>query len=162
MARHGAVGKTNAMRILDDAGVGYRIATYEVDEDDLSGVHAARMLGQPVEQVFKTLVLVGKDGDHVVCCIPVAEELDLKKAAVAARDKSLAMLPVKQLVAVTGYMRGGCSPLGMKKAFRTFIDETAVLFDEIAVSAGRRGEQVIVSPESLVAVAGAHVVDLVR
>ncbi len=162
MARHGVAGKTNAMRMLDDAGVTYRVATYEVDEGDLSGVHAAQLLGQPMDQVFKTLVLVGRDGDHVVCCIPVAEELDLKKAAVAARDKSLAMLPVRQLAAVTGYLRGGCSPLGMKRAFPTFIDETSVLFDEIAVSAGRRGEQVIVNPEELVAMTSAQLVDLVR
>lgn len=141
--------KTNAMRLLDTAGISYRVQEYEVDEHDLSGVHVAESIGQDVETVFKTLVLRGEKTGFFVCCIPVAEELDLKKAAKAAGDKKVEMLPVRELLPVTGYIRGGCSPVGMKKKFPTYIEETAVLFDEIAVSAGCRGMQIIVNPEDL-------------
>ncbi len=141
--------KTNAMRMLEAAGIKFSVAEYEVDESDLSGIHVARQLNQPPQQVFKTLVLKGEKNGYVVCCIPVNEELDLKKAARAFKDKKVEMIPMKDLLSVTGYIRGGCSPVGMKKKFPTLIDETAVLFDEIAVSAGVRGAQIIINPDVL-------------
>lgn len=141
--------KTNVMRLLEAAGIPYRSQEYEVDENDLSGVHVAEALGQDVDTVFKTLVLKGEKKGYLVCCIPVAEELDLKKVARAAGDKKVEMIPMKELLPTTGYIRGGCSPIGMKKKFPTYIEETAVLFDEIAVSAGIRGAQVILNPEHL-------------
>ena len=130
--------KTNVMRLLDAAGIPYRTMEYEVDEHDLSGIHVARQLGQDPDTCFKTLVLKGEKNGYLVCCIPVAEELDLKKVARAVGDKKVEMIPMKDLLAVTGYIRGGCSPVGMKKRFPTYIDETAVLFEEIAVSADRK------------------------
>ena len=143
------MNKTNAVRLLEAAGIFFKTAEYAVDESDLSGIHAAEMLGLPAEQVFKTLVLKGDKSGYFVCCIPVAEELDLKKAAKISGNKKCEMLHVKDLLCVTGYVRGGCSPVGMKKKFPTYIDETAALFDEIAVSAGARGMQVILNPEAL-------------
>ncbi len=154
--------KTNVMRLLDAAGIVYNSLEYEVDESDLSGVHVAGVLGQPVEQVFKTLVLQGDKNKYLVCCIPCADELDLKKVARATGDKKVEMLPMKELLNVTGYIRGGCSPIGMKKKFPTYIDETAELFDEIAVSAGIRGAQVIINPEDLCSYVQAKLVDLVK
>lgn len=154
--------KTNVMRLLETAGIAFRTMEYEVDENDLSGVHVANQLGQPVEQVFKTLVVQGEKCGYMVCCIPVAEELDLKKVAKATGDKKVEMLPMKELLGVTGYIRGGCSPIGMKKKFPTYIDETAVLFEEIAVSAGIRGAQVLLDPEQLGAYVQAEFVDLVK
>ena len=154
--------KTNAMRMLEAAQVDYVSMSYEVDESDFSGVHAAAMLGLEPEVVFKTLVCKAHSGGHVVCCIPVAEELDLKKAARAAGEKSLEMLPLRDLLPTTGYIRGGCSPLGMKKAFPTLIDETAILFDQIGVSAGERGVQMMLAPDDLVAVLGAQYADLCK
>ncbi len=141
--------KTNVMRLLDAAGISYRIVTYEVDENDLSGVHVAEQLGEDKDQCFKTLVLRGERCGYIVCCIPVAEEVDLKKAAKAAGDKKVDMIPMKELLPVTGYIRGGCSPIGMKKRFPTYIDDTAELFDEIGVSGGQRGFQIFISPEDL-------------
>ena len=143
------MNKTNAVRLLEAAGISFKTAEYAVDESDLSGIHAAEMLGLPAEQVFKTLVLKGDKSGYFVCCVPVAEELDQKKAAKISGNKKCEMLHVKDLLGVTGYVRGGCSPVGMKKKFPTYIDETAVLFDEIAVSAGARGMQVILNPEAL-------------
>ena len=143
------MNKTNAVRLLEAAGISFKTAEYAVDESDLSGIHAAEMLGLPAEQVFKTLVLKGDKSGYFVCCVPVAEELDVKKAARISGNKNCEMLHVKDLLGVTGYVRGGCSPVGMKKKFPTYIDETAVLFDEIAVSAGARGMQVILNPEAL-------------
>lgn len=145
----GKTEKTNVMRLLDAAGIPYRSMEYPVDENDLSGVHVAAVLGQDVDTVFKTLVLKGEKTGYLVCCIPVAEELDLKKAARAAGDKKVEMIPMKDLLAVTGYIRGGCSPIGMKKKFPTYIEETAQLYDKITVSAGQRGVQVTLSPETL-------------
>lgn len=141
--------KTNVMRLLDAAGIAYRTQEYEVDEHDLSGVHVAQQIGQDPDCVFKTLVLKGEKTGYLVCCIPVAEELDLKKVARAAGDKKVEMLPMKELLPTTGYIRGGCSPIGMKKRFPTYIEETAILFEEIAVSAGIRGAQIILNPEIL-------------
>lgn len=149
------------MRLLDAAKIPYKTAEYEVDENDLSGIHVAEQLGQPAEQVFKTLVLKGERTGFFVCCIPVDKELDLKKAAKAAGDKKAEMLPLKDLLPTTGYIRGGCSPIGMKKKFPTFIDETAELFDEIAVSAGIRGAQIIINGENLSEYLGAKLSDLV-
>ena len=143
------MNKTNAVRLLEAAGISFKTAEYAVDESDLSGIHAAEMLGLPAEQVFKTLVLKGDKSGYFVCCVPVAEELDLKKAARISGNKKCEMLHVKDLLGVTGYVRGGCSPVKKKKKFPTYIDETAVLFDEIAVSAGARGMQVILNPEAL-------------
>ena len=141
--------KTNAMRLLDAAGIPYDVRTYEFDENDLSGVHAADALGMPRETVFKTLVVRGDRTGFAVFCIPVAESLDLKKAAKVSGNKAVEMLAVKELLPNTGYIRGGCSPIGMKKAFPTWVDETAMLFDEIAVSAGQRGVQLILNPDAL-------------
>lgn len=154
------MNKTNAVRMLEAAGIKFRTAEYKVDENDLSGMHVAEQLGQPPEQVFKTLVLKGEKTGYLVCCIPVNAELDLKKAAKAAKDKKVEMLHMKDLLSVTGYIRGGCSPVGMKKKFPTFIDETAILFDEIAVSAGIRGAQIIVEPNALCEYIEAEFVDL--
>lgn len=144
------------MRLLDAAGIVYRTQEYEVDENDLSGVHVAQQIGEDPDMVFKTLVLKGEKTGYLVCCIPVAEELDLKKAAKAAGDKKVEMLPMKELLPTTGYIRGGCSPIGMKKKFPTYIEETAMLFDEIAVSAGVRGAQIILNPEDLRKYVGAE------
>ena len=142
--------KTNAMRMLDKAKIEYRTKEYEVDEDDLSGSHAADMMGVDHGSVFKTLVLKGEKMGYLVCCIPVDAELDLKKTARAAGDKKVEMIPMKDLLAVTGYIRGGCSPIGMKKQFPTFVEESAVLYDEIAISAGLRGQQILIAPQTLV------------
>ena len=140
---------TNAMRLLKQAGVEFETGEYEVDESDLSGVHAAEMLGVDPDCVFKTLVARGEGRNLYVFCIPVAQELDLKKCASAVGEKKLEMVHVKELLGLTGYVRGGCSPIGMKKKYPTYIDETSILFDEIAVSAGMRGEQIILSPDDL-------------
>lgn len=141
--------KTNVMRLLESAGIAYRTAEYEYDESNLSGLHAAEQIGIPAEQVFKTLVTRGDKTGILVFCIPVDMELDLKKAAAVSKNKKVEMTHMKELLALTGYIRGGCSPIGMKKKYPTFIDETCILFDEIAVSAGIRGEQVILSPDDL-------------
>ena len=148
------------MRQLDTAKIQYTVKEYEVDENDLSGVHVATQLGQPVEQVFKTLVLHGDKIGYFVCCLPVAQELDLKKVARVSGNKHAEMIPMKDLPGVTGYVRGGCSPIGMKKKFPTFIDETCILFDEIAVSAGVRGMQIIINPQTLIDFVDATVSDL--
>ena len=154
--------KTNAMRKLETEGIEYEPMSYEVNESDLSGVHAAQVMGMDPDMVFKTLVCKAASGGHVVCCIPVAEELDLKKAARAAGEKSLEMLPLRDLLPTTGYVRGGCSPLGMKKQFPTLIDETAILFDRIGVSAGERGLQMLLAPDDLASILDAPMVDLCK
>ena len=141
--------KTNVMRLLDAAGVHYRTAEYEYDESDLSGRHAAEQLDLPAEQVFKTLVARGDKTGPVVFCIPVLDELDLRRAAAVSGNKKVELIHLKELLPLTGYLRGGCSPIGMKKKFPTYIDETYILFDEIAVSAGQRGLQIILSPDDL-------------
>ncbi|MCQ4934941.1 MULTISPECIES: Cys-tRNA(Pro) deacylase [Anaerotignum] len=142
--------KTNVMRLLETAGISYRTAEYEYDENNLSGLNAAEKIGIPAEQVFKTLVTRGDKTGILVFCVPVNMELDLKKAASVSGNKKIEMTHVKELLALTGYIRGGCSPVGMKKKYPTYIDETAILFDEIAVSAGIRGEQVILKPDDLI------------
>ena len=155
-----AAVKTNAVRLLEAAGIPFELGEYEVDEEDLSGVHAAEMIGMPPEQVFKTLVARGDRNGIAVFCIPVAEELDLKRAAAVSGNKSLQMVHVRELLAPTGYIRGGCSPVGMKKHYPTYVDETCILFDRIAVSAGRRGLQLLISPDDLCAFLGAQQVRL--
>ncbi len=152
--------KTNAVRLVQQAGLPCREAFYEFDENDLSGNHAAEAIGMPPEQVFKTLVARGERTGINVFCIPVCCELDLKKAARAAGDKNMELVHVKELLGLTGYIRGGCSPVGMKKHFPTFFDETCQLYDEIAVSAGARGHQMIVPPEPLAELVDAGLVDL--
>ena len=147
--------KTNAIRILQQAKVPFEEAFYDFDENDLNGMHAANAIGYPPEQVFKTLVVRGpRTGIHVFC-IPVCCELDLKKAASAAGDKSVALVPVKELLSLTGYIRGGCSPVGMKKRYPTHLEESCQLFEKIAVSAGERGHQMIVGPNALATLVGA-------
>lgn len=148
-----AEAKTNAMRQLDKAGIPYRLHTYST-EGGIDGVSVAAGLGQPVERVFKTLVTKGKSG-HFVFVIPVAEELDLKAAARAAGEKAVEMLPVKELLPVTGYVRGGCSPVGMKKRFPTFLDASAEGLEAIYVSGGRIGTQMELSPRALAGLIGA-------
>ena len=162
MPKPKAEKKTNAMRELERAGIAYTTHVYEVDETDLSGVHAAAQLGEDPDQVFKTLVTVAPSGEHVVCCIPVAAELDLKAAARAAGEKALEMVHVKDLLGLTGYIRGGCSPVGMKKRFPTLIDDTAELYDTIMVSGGRRGLQLEIAPADLVRFCAAAVADITR
>lgn len=153
--------KTNAVRLVQQAGISVQEAFYEYDEKDLNGNHAAKAIGFPPEQVFKTLVARGAKHSIMVFCIPVCCELDLKKAAKASGDKSIEMLPVKDLLATTGYIRGGCSPVGMKKKFPTFFDEVCQLFDEIAVSAGERGHQMILSPNDLIQLVDGKLVDII-
>ena len=150
--------KTNAMRQLDRKKAVYTVYSY--DGGALSGTEVAAALGQDPERCFKTLVTVGKTGGHYVFMIPVAAELDLRKAASAAGEKSVAMLPQKELLPLTGYIHGGCSPIGMKKQFPTFIDETAQLYDEIGVSAGCRGCQVLLDPMQLTDYVNATLCDL--
>ena len=154
--------KTNAVRIVQQAGIPCREEFYEFDEKDLNGNHAAAAIGKPAEEVFKTLVARGERTGINVFCIPVCFELDLKKAAKAAGDKSIELVPVKELLSLTGYIRGGCSPVGMKKKYPTYIDETCILYDEIAVSAGERGHQMILHPDALVELVGAQVADITK
>lgn len=153
--------KTNAVRLAQQAGISLRESFYEFDEKDLNGNHAEKAIGFPPEQVFKTLVVKGARHGIMVFCIPVCCELDLKKAAKVSGDKSIEMLPVKDLLAATGYIRGGCSPVGMKKKFPTFFDEVCLLFDEIAVSAGERGHQMILSPNDLIRLVDGKLVDII-
>lgn len=144
------MNKTNAMRRLDAAKIPYEVKEYEVDESDLSGIHIAHQIGLPFEQVFKTLVAKGDKGGFIVFCIPVDKEIDLKHAAAVTGNKKIEMLHVKDLLATTGYIRGGCSPIGMKKKFPTYIDESATRFDKITVSAGVRGAQLLLRVDELV------------
>ena len=144
------MNKTNAMRRLDAAKIPYEVKEYTVDENDLSGIHIATQIGLPFEQVFKTLVAKGETSGFVVFCIPVDKEIDLKRAAVITGNKKLEMLAVKELLPTTGYIRGGCSPIGMKKKFPTFIDQSATNFEKITVSAGVRGAQLLIGVEQLV------------
>ena len=154
--------KTNAMRMLDSEGISYTVHAYDVSDGQLDGVTVARKCGQDPEQVFKTLVTQGDDREHYVFVIPVAEKLDLKACARAVGVKSVEMIPQKTLLPLTGYVRGGCSPVGMKKPFPTYIDETAVLFDRIYFSAGKRGVQIILNPEVLSEFIGAPFADLTK
>lgn len=144
--------KTNAARLLDARGVAYELAEYEVDESDLSAVTLAKKIGQNIEQIFKTLVLRGDKSGVFVVVIPGNAEVDLKKAARLSGNKSAAMVQQKELLGLTGYIRGGCSPLGMKKPYPVFIDESCLLYDTIFISAGQRGLQLKIDPEDLISV----------
>ena len=154
------VSKTNAARFLDRLKTPYELIPYTVDEADLSAQHLADQLGQDIRRVFKTLVLKGDKTGYFVCVVPGDVEVDLKKAARVSGNKSAAMIPMKDLIAVTGYMRGGCSPLAMKKPFPTYIDESVAEHESVYVSAGLRGLQLMLAPEELVRAAGADVADL--
>ena len=141
--------KTNAMRMLNAAKIPFESLEYTVDESDLSGVHIAEQIGYPMEQVFKTLVARGDKTGPLVFCIPCAEELDLKRAATLTGNKKIEMVAVKDLLGLTGYIRGGCSPIGMKKKFPTWIDESALDFEKITVSSGARGAQLLLDRAKL-------------
>lgn len=154
--------KTNAARLLERAKIRFDLVPYEVDENDLAATHVAEQLGENIEQVFKTLVLHGDRCGHFVCVIPGHREVDLKKAARAAGAKKAEMLPMKELLPTTGYIRGGCSPIGMKKPFPTFFDDSALGFDVIYVSAGVRGLQIRIDPRQLIGFVGASTADLVK
>lgn len=154
--------KTNAMRLLEQAGISYRDLKYEVDEVNLSGEYVAEQIGIPHEQVFKTLVAKGEKSGIMVFCIPVNTELNLKKAASITGDKKIEMLHVNELLGTTGYIRGGCSPIGMKKKYPTYMDETAILFDEITVSAGIRGCQLCIPRDQLVEFICATLCDIAK
>lgn len=143
------IDKTNAVRLLDKAKIDYQLIPYEVDESDLSAVHVAEQLNEDVRQVFKTLVLKGDKTGFFVCIIPGAEELNLKTAAKVSGNKNCEMIPMKDLLSITGYIRGACSPIGMKKQYPTFIDKSYHSYPCIYVSAGRRGLQIRIKPEDL-------------
>ena len=152
--------KTNTIRILEKESIPHSIHTYDVDESDLSGITVANKIGAEPERVFKTLVTRGDKTGITVFCIPVTEELNLKKAAVVSGNKKVEMIKEKELLPLTGYVKGGCSPIGMKKKFPTYIDETAQLFDEIYISAGVRGMQVRLKPEDFKNLTSAVLSDL--
>ena len=147
--------KTNAARMLEKAGIRFELREYEVDESDLGGLHVAHSIGMPPERVFKTLVARGDRNGVLVACIPVDRELNLKALARESGNKKVDLVPLKEVQPLTGYIRGGVSPVGMKKRFPTFIDETAFEFDAISVSAGMRGSQMVVDPTGLERLTGA-------
>lgn len=155
------MNKTNAIRILESHKINFDIVEYEVDENDLSGETVAEKIGVSHEEVFKTLVAKGDKSGYCVFCIPVNFELNLKKAAKASNNKSVELIKVKELFPLTGYIRGGCSPIGMKKQFPTFIDETAQLFEKIFVSAGVRGMQIHINADDLKDITSAEYADLI-
>lgn len=155
------INKTNVARLLDKAKIAYDLVPYEVDEDDLSATHVARQLGEDVRTVYKTLVLHGEKSGYFVCVIPGEEEVDLKKAAKVSGNKKVEMIAVKELLPLTGYIRGGCSPIGMKKHFPTYINETALTLDKIYVSAGQRGLQIHIAPKDLIRESQATTADLI-
>ena len=152
--------KTNAVRLIELDGLRFRTTSYEYDENDLSGLHAASEIGMSPEQVFKTLVARGDKNGISVYCIPVCCSLDLKKAAKVSGNKKLDLVPVKELLGLTGYIRGGCSPIGMKKLFPTYFHSTATDFDQIYVSAGVSGLQLEISPSDLIGFVGATVAEV--
>lgn len=152
--------KTNAMRRLDAAKIPYEVLEYEVDENDLSGMHIAEQLSFPPEKMFKTLVARGDKTGPLVFCIPVCEEIDLKRAAAITGNKRIEMIHVKDLLALTGYIRGGVSPIGMKKTFPTYIHQSALQFEQITVSSGMRGAQLLLPREKLISFLNAKIADL--
>ncbi|MBQ9925236.1 MAG: Cys-tRNA(Pro) deacylase [Clostridia bacterium] len=156
------IDKTNAMRILDRSKIPYEIMTYTVDESDLSGEHAAAELGLDPKRVFKTLVLKGDKKGHLVAVIPVDGTLDLKALARVSGNKSVEMIHVKELFDLTGYIRGGCSPIGMKKLFPTYLDESCMVFETIVFSAGQRGMQIVAAPADLVRTVNGQVCALLQ
>ena len=152
--------KTNVMRILDGKKIAYESHSYEPDPA-LTGEEIAGILGEEADRVFKTLVTCGKSGTYYVFVVPVKEELDLKKAAKVTGEKAISMIKQKELLPLTGYVHGGCSPIGMKKQFKTFIHETAVLYEKVFVSAGRVGFQIEIAPDDLILTAGCITADVV-
>ena len=156
------IAKTNAARLLDRAGIEYSLIPYEVDENDLAAGHIASQLSEPIEQVFKTLVLSGDRSGHFVCVVPGDSEVDLKAAAKVSGNKKCDLIPMKELLPVTGYIRGGCSPVGMKKHFPTFFHSSATEYPYIYISAGVRGLQFKVAPSDIIAYTGAVCADLIK
>ena len=154
------IQKTNAARLLDAAGIKYELIPYEVDENNLDAGHVAAQLGEDLDCVFKTLVLRGDKSGLFVCVVPGSTEVDLKVAAKISGNKNCEMIHVKELLPLTGYIRGGCSPIGMKKPYPTFIHETALLYDYIYISAGVRGLQIRISPSDLISFVGAGIYPL--
>lgn len=152
--------KTNALRMLEKAKIPFTVVEYEVDESDLSGVHIANQTGMPAETVFKTLVTRGDRHGYAVFCIPCAKEVDLKKAAKLTGDKKIEFVHVRELLGLTGYIRGGCSPIGMKKRFPTYFDESALGYETIAVSGGARGIQILANPKQLIDFVGGVCADI--
>ncbi|WP_319202072.1 Cys-tRNA(Pro) deacylase [uncultured Ilyobacter sp.] len=152
--------KTNAMRLLDAKKYKYKTAEYPVDENDLSAVSVAAKTGEDIRRIFKTLVLIGDKTGYLVACIPGERELDLKTLAKASKNKKVEMIPMRDLEKITGYIRGGCSPLGMKKSYPTYIDESAMEFSSILISGGRRGIQIELEPEKLAEVLNAGVTSI--
>ena len=151
------IEKTNAARLLDRAKIKYELIPYQVDENDLAAGHVAEQLGEDIETVFKTLVLVGDKSGYVVCVVPGNHEVDLKLAAKASGNKWVEMIPMKELLGVTWYIRGGCSPIGMKKRFPTYIHQSCMEHDAIYISAGVRGLQIRIAPQDLISFVGAEV-----
>lgn len=156
------IQKTNAARLLDRAKIQYELIAYEVDENDLSAGHLAATIGEDINQVFKTLVFFGEKTKHFVCVVPGNSEVDLKKAAKVSGNKKVDLIAMKDLLATTGYIRGGCSPIGMKKPFPTFIHESCMMFTHIYISAGQRGLQLKISPQALITYVEATVCDLIK
>lgn len=154
------ISKTNAARLLDKVKVAYQLIPYEVDESDLSAVHVADQLGEDIRQVFKTLVLHGDRSGYFVCILPGGDEVDLKKAAKVSGNKSCELIPMKELLPLTGYIRGACSPIGMKKHFPTYIHDTVSQYPYVFVSAGQRGLQIQLAPSDLIEQAKAKLADL--
>ena len=155
------INKTNAARLLDKAKIKYELVPYEVDENDLAASHIATQLGEDIRQVFKTLVLKGDKTGHFVCVVPGDAEVDLKKAAKVSGNKKVDLIPMKELLPTTGYIRGGCSPVGMKKAFPTYFHSTCMDFDYIYVSAGVRGLQLKIAPADLVKYVRASIAEII-
>lgn len=156
------VQKTNAARLLDKAKIPYELIPYEVDENNLAADHVADSLGEDINRVFKTLVLSGEKAGHFVCVVPGNREVDLKKGARVAGAKKADLIPMKELLPLTGYIRGGCSPIAMKKPFPTFIHNSALNFDTIFISAGQRGLQLKINPSALAGFVGATFADIVK
>jgi Cys-tRNA(Pro)/Cys-tRNA(Cys) deacylase len=156
------MNKTNAARLLDSSGISYELISYDVDESDLSASSVAAKLRQDASQVFKTLVLRGDKTGVFICIIPGNMELDLKKASKVSGNKNAAMVQMKEILELTGYIRGGCSPVGMKKKYSTYIDESCILYDHIFVSAGIRGLQLKISPDDLILVTGSEICSLTQ
>lgn len=155
------IEKTNAVRLLDRAKIEYRLVPYTVDESNLAATHVAEELGEDIATVFKTLVLRGDRTGHFVCVIPGDKEVDLKRAAKVSGNKKADLIPMKELLPTTGYIRGGCTPIGMKKPFPTFIHSTCLLYDTIYISAGVRGLQIAINPNALIEFIGASVEDII-
>ena len=156
------INKTNAARLLDQKKITYQLIPYEVDEQHLDAGHVAQSLGENIEQVFKTLVLKGDKSGYFVCVIPGDKEVDLKKAAKVSGNKNCDLIPMKELLPTTGYIRGGCSPIGMKKPFPTYLHQTAMDFPYIYISAGVRGLQIQIAPTDLISVSNATLCDLIN